>query len=75
MMDLENKLKDYIAGDITLSEFEGWFVPAYWNIHHRRDDDLSQIVYEIELRLAEYSNGDWSEEELKGLLLFIMRDV
>jgi hypothetical protein len=50
-------------------------VPAYWNVHHRRDDDLSQIVYEIELRLAEYSNGDWSEDELKGLLNFIISNT
>ena len=75
MIKLKNKLSEYIAGEITLSEFKDWFVPTYWNVHKRDDEELSNLVYDIELRLAEYSNGDWTESELKGLLLFIIRDV
>jgi hypothetical protein len=62
---LRKKLVSYITGNISLSEFEDWFVPTLWTVHKRNDEKLSDMVYEIELRLAEYSNGDWSENELK----------
>jgi hypothetical protein len=75
MEELKNKIGDYIAGKISLEEFEDWFVSAYWNVHHRNNEELTQMVYEIELRLAEYSEDLWTEDELKGLLLFIIRDI
>lgn len=75
MNDLKNRVSDYIAGKISLEEFEDRFVPAYWNVLTGKDEELSQMVYEIELRLAEYSKGYWTEDELKDLLLFIIRDI
>ncbi len=32
------------------------------------DPEAQRLVYEAELRLAEYSNGDWSEQEFRHLL-------
>ena len=65
MIKLKNKLSEYIAGEISLSEFEDWFVPTYWNVHQRNHKELINMVYDMELRLAEYSSGCWTEEELK----------
>jgi hypothetical protein len=65
MNDLKNRVSDYIAGEISLEEFEDWFVPTYWNVLTGKEEELSQMVYDIELRLAEYSRGNWTEHELK----------
>ena len=72
MIELKNKLIEYISGELSISEFEDWFIPSYWNVHRRNDEELSNLVYDIELELAEYSIGDWTEKELKEHLnLFI----
>lgn len=68
MIKLKNKLSEYIAGRNSLSEFEDWFVPTYWNVLTGEDEELSDMVYDIELELAEYSISVWTEEELKDHL-------
>jgi len=69
---LENKIRDklasYLLGEVSLEDFKDWFVPASWNVDHSNNRAAINMVYEIELRLAEYSNGYWSEDELKQLL-------
>jgi len=72
---LNNKLSDYIAGRVSLSEFVVWFVPTYWNIDSINEKELSQIVYKIELELAEYTYGHWTEDELKEHLNTVVRGM
>lgn len=62
------ELARYLRGEQSLDEFGDWFVPTTWDVEKERDPALAEFVYEIMLRLAEYSNGDCSEEELKRLL-------
>jgi hypothetical protein len=66
---LDNEIRDnlasYLLREISLSDFEDWFVSASWNVVQSKNQDSIDLVYEIELLLAEFSNGDWSEEELK----------
>jgi hypothetical protein len=52
--------------EISLEQFEDWFVPASWNMH--LDSSLSdqELASEIELRLAEHSNGHLSEDQLRA---------
>ena len=66
---IRTRLASYLAGDHTLEEFEDWFVPnALSRVEEMGDRDLDGLIYEIELRLSEFSHGDWSEGELKRLL-------
>ena len=58
-------LASYIAGRISFREFQNWFIPAVWNIDQKRDPEAEVLAYGIMLRLAEYLNGDWTEDELK----------
>jgi hypothetical protein len=71
MNPLENEIRDklgrYLLGKISLEDFKDWFVPASWNVDHSNNQAAINMVYEIELRLAEYSNGYWSENELQQL--------
>jgi hypothetical protein len=58
----------YLSDDISLAEFEGWFVPVAWGIERTGNRDAIELAGEIELRLAEFSNGHWSEPELRSKL-------
>jgi len=64
--DLKNNLLDYLAGERSLARFQEWFIPAGWNIDP--SNETSRFVNEIELRLAEYTNGHLIEDELKKAL-------
>lgn len=71
--EIREQLARYVRGDISLHEFRRWFVPQVWNIHQRNDAALEDFVGEIDLRMAEYSNGDWSEEDLREILSSLLR--
>ena len=58
----------YLAGQLSLEQFDEWFVPATWDVDKTGDQATIDLTYEIILRLAEYSNGDCTEAELKRLL-------
>lgn len=65
---IRDHLGDYVAGKTSLREFDEWFIPETWDVDRSGDQPLIDLTYEIILRLAEYSNGDCSETELKRLL-------
>lgn len=67
-VQIRYKLMSYLLGEISLQSFEDWFVPSSWNVDQSKNQDAINMVYEIELRLAEFSNGHRSEEELKDFL-------
>ena len=65
---IREKLAKYLAGEISLSTFQEWFVPRAWNIGKQGNPAAVEVAHEIDLRLAEFSNGDWTEDELKSKL-------
>jgi len=62
------RLAKYLANEISLSEFEDWFFPETWDIDQVDNTDLLNLAYGIKLRLAEFSNGDRTEVELRSHL-------
>ena len=71
-IELRQELARYLKGQCTLKDFEDWFVPRSWNINQNSNPSLRNLVSQIELSLAEFGNGDWTEEELRqefGILL------
>jgi hypothetical protein len=72
--ELREKLINYLSGEISLKEFENWFVPASWNVNRSNNQAAINIVYEIELWLSEYSDGFRSEGELRNLLLPLVKN-
>jgi hypothetical protein len=62
---VRERLADWLDGRISLSEFEGWLVPATWNIHKANDAEAESLVDEIELRLSEYSGGHMAAKQLR----------
>jgi len=74
--DIRERLGEYLAHEISLEEFEDWFIPETWDIDQTDDLDLLNLVYGIKLRLAEFSNNDCTEDKLRSLLRpFIERYV
>ena len=68
---IRRRLSEYIAGDMTLKKFAAWFAPVVWGIGSAPAGS-QDLAYELELRLAEYSNGDWTEAELRRLFRSVL---
>jgi len=67
-MQICEKLQRFVSSNITLAEFNHWFTPRTWDTRKMEDENLENLANEIELRIAEYSNGDWTKKELKEIL-------
>ena len=64
---IRSQLHRYLDGETSLSAFNQWFVPATLDVERTGDPMGEALTWEIDLRLAEYSNGDCTEDELKRL--------
>jgi len=70
--DLQSKIRDqvrrYLGRDISLNDFQDWFIPAAWSLEETENALAADLANEIELRLAEFTNGHWTEDELRSQL-------
>jgi len=73
--DLRNELVRLLAEEVSLDNFEDWFVQRSWNIHKDSDLRAQRLAYAIELRLAEHDNERLSEGELRKELLHLSRPI
>ena len=67
-LEIRDRLTAYLADEISLHDFEDWFFPKTWSIDKLSEPALLDLVYQIKLDWAEFTNGDWSEEELRSML-------
>jgi hypothetical protein len=58
----------FLEDKLSLDDFEDWLVANSWNVHQSGDPEIIDLVFEIELHLAEFSNGHLDEEELRAAL-------
>ena len=65
---IRERLARYLNGETPLRDFDAWFVPATWEVDQAQNPVAHDLTNEIYLRLAEYSNGHWTEPELKDRL-------
>ncbi len=66
--EIRDRVARYLNRAISLREFEEWFVPRTWNATSRVGRSTSDLINEIELRLAEYTSGHWTQRELREQL-------
>jgi hypothetical protein len=52
--ELRGQLEKLIEGQLSLDEFEDWFVPYSWNIHKCGDYEVQELAYSIEHQLSEF---------------------
>jgi hypothetical protein len=63
---LRRQLRRYLSDDLTLKQFVRWLAPRMASSNPASASD--ELVNEIYIRVAEFTNGDWTESELKQLL-------
>jgi hypothetical protein len=66
-VEIADRLSRYVAGQIELSEFHNWIIPATWDID-AEPEQVKSVVHRVQLLLAEFSNGDRTEEDLRSCL-------
>ena len=64
--ELKELLRRHIAGEINIDSFASGVAPIAWCLNP--GDEGADLAFEVELRLAEFSNGDWTKAELRDLL-------
>lgn len=67
--EIREKVAQYLTSRISLDQFEDWLVARSWNMHADSDRQSQKLASEIELRLAEYSSGHLTEQDLRRELV------
>ncbi len=63
-LELREHLAATASGRLSLQEFREWFGPVAWEAESAHQPTDTDLIDEVELLLAEFDNGDWSELEL-----------
>lgn len=68
MPDLEIRayLSRYLAGTMSLDDFEDWFIPATWDIE-RYGTGAARLAAEVRSALFSIATGEGSEDEFRTL--------
>ena len=74
-LEIQNHLARYLSGEITLEDFRKWFDVATWDAFDAATTAAQQLAGQIDLRLAEFSKGHWTESELREKLRPLARNV
>jgi hypothetical protein len=73
LSDIRDHLRRYLSHEISLDEFRKWFDVETWDIIDKCPTVTQQLAGEIELRIAEFTNGHRTEEELRNLLQALLQ--
>jgi len=65
LQEVQGYLAQYLGGEISLFQFRDWFDAEAWDLDVHTDTPLGQVVGEIELRFAEFTNGHLAEDDLR----------
>jgi len=65
---IDEHLQRYLRGEDSLADFEAWLVPETWDLSPQNDSEGHERATAITLRIAEFTNGDWTEDQLREAL-------
>ena len=75
-MEIVGKMRDYVIGVCTLGEFRNVFEPIVCRfIESRNMSDDASLAYAIDLRIAEYMSGHFSEDDFKAKLRLLLEHI
>jgi hypothetical protein len=64
--EIRDQVAKLLFGEISLQEFEDWFVPATWDAHKAGDAEAENLTDEIDMSLSEYTSRQLSPEQLRS---------
>jgi hypothetical protein len=64
---IREALARYVSGEVSLVEFQDWFIPRAWEVL-AEGSSATDVTSELELLLAEFTNGQWTERDLREAL-------
>jgi len=68
-MTIREKLEEFLTDKIALDEFYDWLAPIVWDVEeHPQYSKEKDLLYSIELFIAEYTSGHRSKEDLRAEL-------
>ena len=73
--EIREHLAGYILRDVSLDDFEDWFVSNSWNVRQTSPLDVQKLVFDIESRLSEHSGGHINESSLHRALAELIQSV
>jgi hypothetical protein len=73
LREIRTHLGRYLSGKSSLWQFREWFDVETWGLAAEPDSPARQVAGEIELRLAEFTNGHLTEDELRTLLQALLQ--
>ena len=74
-LEIQNYVARYLSGEISLEDFRSWFDVATWDAFDAATTAAQQLAGQIDLWLAEFSKGHWTESELREKLRPLARNV
>ena len=66
--EIRDRLSACLANEIFLHDFADWFFSKTWDVDKLDAPSLLELVYQIKLTWAEFSDGDLSNKEFRSLL-------
>ncbi len=73
LSDIRDRLRRYLSHEISLDEFRDWFDSETWDVIDKCSPATQQVAGEIELRIAEFTNGHRTEDDLRAMLQSLLQ--
>lgn len=73
--EIQQRLDWYLRGELSLADFEAWLIPATWDLSPQSDLAAHGLATAITLRIAEFTNGGWTEDDLRRELAGIQPKI
>lgn len=67
-LEMRKQVVRYLARELSIAELQVALAPLAWNADRRADPASAALAHDLDLLLAEFSHGDWSEDEIRQRL-------
>ena len=74
-LEIRAHLSKFLAGSITLDEFEAWFMTETWNIEQSGSVGAANLAAEVRSALFALTTGEGSEAEFRDMARKKVREV
>jgi hypothetical protein len=63
-LGIQQNVTRYLSGQISLADFEDWFVPALWDLDNE-DKHTRELAGRLHILISEFSSGDRTLDDLR----------